>query len=65
MTDRAFTIALWAVLLAAIVSFDAAAHVSRSIPGASRAVGFVLRPIPGRIVVGLAWMWLGWHVFAR
>ena len=66
MTDRSITIAVWITLAVSLVAFEAVARTSSGrIPTASRVVGLALRPILGRLVIALGWMWLGWHVFAR
>jgi Family of unknown function (DUF6186) len=66
VTSREITIAIWIVIAAAAVVLEVLAHVSRRLidhPGA--VARLATRPALGRVVISLAWMWLGWHVFAR
>lgn len=35
------------------------------VPTAGQFVGFLMRPKAGRVTVLAAWLWLGWHFFAR
>jgi hypothetical protein len=66
MTSREITIALWIAIAAAAVGVEVAAYASRRLIAPASAVArLATRPVAGRIVVSLAWMWLGWHVFAR
>ncbi len=66
MTGRHATLIVWAVLGAAVVVTQATAVLWR---GRVPRLGMLVRratagPV-GRILFVLAWMWLGWHAFAR
>jgi hypothetical protein len=65
MSDRAVTIGIWIALGALVALTQAVALISRRLPGAGEALRRLLRLPGARPVVALAWMWLGWHVFAR
>lgn len=66
MTSREITVALWVVIAATAVGLEILAHARRRfIAPAGAVVRLAIRPAVGRVVVSLAWMWLGWHVFAR
>jgi hypothetical protein len=65
MSDRAVTIAVWIALLALVAALEVVATLTRRLPGAGEAVGRLFGLPGARLVVALAWMWLGWHVFAR
>ena len=66
MTDRSLTITAWVAIAAAMSALEVAARMSSGrIPTATRAISVALHPVVGRLAIGLAWMWLGWHVFAR
>jgi len=66
MIGRHATLVVWAVLGAVLAACQIAAVLSR---GRRPGLGTLLRRVTagatGRIVVVLAWMWLGWHTFAR
>ncbi len=57
---------VWAVLLGALVGAEVVAlrWPSRWI-GLGRLVGIVAHPVAVRVLLLLAWAWLGWHLFAR
>ncbi len=57
---------MWGVLGAVLVGYQVVALASRgSVPGVGAVVRrLIARPL-GRAVFVLAWMWLGWHAFAR
>ncbi|MGB9113263.1 MAG: DUF6186 family protein [Acidimicrobiales bacterium] len=66
MTSREITVALWVVIAAGAVFLEVLSYASRRfIAPAGTVARLATRPVIGRIVVSLAWMWLGWHVFAR
>ncbi|HXX89747.1 MAG TPA: DUF6186 family protein [Acidimicrobiales bacterium] len=66
MTWRALTFLVWGALLVAILACETAAWASRGrLPRLGDVLARVMAPRGGRIVVILAWMWLGWHAFAR
>jgi hypothetical protein len=66
MSDHALTIVAWIAIAAMFAGLEIVALSSRrrlaGIGGALRSIGGA--PV-GRLVLALAWMWLGWHVFAR
>jgi phosphotransferase system glucose/maltose/N-acetylglucosamine-specific IIC component len=62
---RAVTLAGYAVLLATAVAIEAAACRDRG-PARFAAVIGALTAHPGtRLLLLAAWLWLGWHLFAR
>jgi Family of unknown function (DUF6186) len=66
MTSREITIAIWIVIAAAAVGLEVLARSTHRFVAPSGAVArLATGPVLGRVVVSLAWMWLGWHVFAR
>jgi hypothetical protein len=66
MIDRHTTLLVWVVLGASVVACQLAAMASRGrFPGLGAAVGSVAATKVGRVLVMVAWMWLGWHAFAR
>lgn len=66
MIGRHTTFAVWALLGAALGACQIAAAMShRRLPGLGTLVQRVTTSVTGRIVFLLAWMWLGWHAFAR
>jgi hypothetical protein len=64
--DRHVTLVVWAALGAVVVVGQLAAVLSR---GRLRGVGSAVARLAGfrfgRYLLVLAWMWLGWHAFAR
>ena len=66
MTVRQATLAVWAALGAALAVLQVVSLVSRgSFPGLGALVDRVTRRRAGQVVFVVAWMWLGWHAFAR
>ncbi len=66
MIDRHTTLLVWAVLGVTVVVGQIVALYSRGgVPGLGTVVARVTRYQVGRCVLVLAWMWLGWHAFAR
>ena len=66
MTSREITIAIWIAIAALVVGFEVLAWTKRRLIAPVAAVArLAVRPVVGRVVVSLGWMWLGWHVFAR
>jgi hypothetical protein len=66
MIGRTATLIVWAVLAAVVVAGQIVASMSqRGFPGLGTIVKEVTYGRVGRIVLVLAWMWLGWHAFAR
>jgi hypothetical protein len=66
MIARHGTLVVWAVLGALVVGAEIVAALSRGrFPGLGALVKRVTVSPVGRGVFVLAWMWLGWHAFAR
>ncbi|HUY23395.1 MAG TPA: DUF6186 family protein [Acidimicrobiales bacterium] len=66
MTGRQATLLVWAVLAAVVLVFQLAAVMSGGRrPGLGTMVRWLTAGRVGRCVAVLAWMWLGWHAFAR
>jgi hypothetical protein len=64
--DRHVTLIVWAVLGLSLVVGQLAASTSHGrLPGLGRFVRLVIANRTGRYLLVLAWMWLGWHAFAR
>jgi hypothetical protein len=64
--DRHVTLVVWAALGLALVAVQLAASVSKGrFPGLGALVVRGRRNPVGRVILLLAWMWLGWHAFAR
>jgi Family of unknown function (DUF6186) len=57
---------VWAVLFAALIGWQVVALCwpARWV-GLGRVVGLVMQHVAVRVVLLLAWAWLGWHLFAR
>lgn len=66
MIGRHTTLLVWALLGVAVVVCQLAAVFSRGhLPGVGRLVRMVTTRRAARWLFVLAWMWLGWHAFAR
>lgn len=66
MIDRHVTLIVWAVLGSSLVVGQFASWTSHGrLPGLGRFVRRVIANRAGRYLLVLAWMWLGWHAFAR
>lgn len=63
--SRTVTLAGFAVLAAAIVTYQLLGLVRRRTPTLGQAVGKLLGNRYGRPVLLAAWVWLGWHLFVR
>ena len=66
MSGRDGILVVWGLLGAVVVTAQTAAVLSKGrLPG----IGSVVRRLTygpvGRSLFVLAWMWLGWHAFAR
>ncbi|HXQ60628.1 MAG TPA: DUF6186 family protein [Acidimicrobiales bacterium] len=66
MSGRHAILVVWGLLGAGVVLAQTAALVSKGrFPGLGTVVRrLTYRPV-GRSLLVLAWMWLGWHAFAR
>lgn len=63
---RMVVLTVWAVLAAAVVICVALGVGSgRVLPTFGALVDRVTCRWPGRVLLVLGWMWLGWHFFAR
>lgn len=59
-------IALWVVAACALVVCEVASRrLDHGWPTATQLLGSARGHLVGRLVLILAWLWLGWHVFAR
>ena len=59
-------LALWVVVAVAIVACEATARLAgRGWPSAAQLLRTARAHLAGRLVLVVAWLWLGWHVFAR
>jgi hypothetical protein len=57
---------LWLVAASSLGACELAGRtMGRGWPTAAELFGRVRRPVAGRILLVAAWLWLGWHVFAR
>jgi hypothetical protein len=65
MNWRAITYLVWGFVLAGFVLIELAARRARFASPLSDVVGALTSRTSLRLVVVLAWMWLGWHAFAR
>jgi hypothetical protein len=64
--DRHVTLVVWGALGVAVVVTQLAAAVSGGrVPGIGALVQRAGSNRVGRLGLVLAWMWLGWHAFAR
>jgi hypothetical protein len=61
------TTTLWgyAVLAAAAVAYQAAGLLLHRTPTLGQALQAAKRLPAGRLVLVVAWLWLGWHTFVR
>jgi hypothetical protein len=63
---RHVTLVVWGVLGLLVVACQVTAAISgRRLPGLGSLVVTAMSNLPGRYILLLAWMWLGWHAFAR
>ncbi|HLN44049.1 MAG TPA: DUF6186 family protein [Acidimicrobiales bacterium] len=66
MIDRHITLIVWGVLGATVVLGQILAVAGKGgLPGLGALVGWVTWSRVGRYLLVVAWMWLGWHAFAR
>jgi Family of unknown function (DUF6186) len=66
MIARHGTLVVWATLCACVVVCVIVAALSKGrLPGLGPLVRKITVSPVGRGVLVLAWMWLGWHAFAR
>ena len=66
MIGRHVTLLVWGVLGLLVVACQVTAAISEGrFPGLGSLVVRTTSTRVGRYVLVLAWMWLGWHAFAR
>lgn len=66
MSSYALGILGYCIVLAAIVGLIAASHRRDSrIATGSQVIASIRRTRIGRILLALAWAWVGWHLFVR
>ncbi|MDP9386659.1 MAG: DUF6186 family protein [Actinomycetota bacterium] len=62
---RLVTLGGYAVVAAGALGLELVARRSGRFPTFAEAVAVILRRLPLRVMVALAWLWLGWHLFVR
>jgi hypothetical protein len=62
--NRALTIAGYLVLAVSIVAYELRSR-RRGTATFGDALRLLVRARAGRMLVLVAWLWLGWHLFAR
>jgi hypothetical protein len=66
VTSRTVTVLGWVVLAAAAVALEVRARLSSGrLAGIADVFDRVIGSPAGRAVLLVAWLWTGWHVFAR
>jgi len=66
VSERYLSLAVWGVLAAAVVAAQlVAVWRPGRFPGLGAAMDRLTAPRGGQLLCVLAWMWLGWHAFAR
>jgi preprotein translocase subunit SecF len=66
VSEREWTLAVWALLGALVVMGVAVTVLFRGrFAGPASLVHRITAVRGGRVVLVAAWMWLGWHAFAR
>ena len=66
MTDREWTLLVWALLGLVVVTCLVVSAMSKGrFPGPGALVRRIATPRAGRALLVLGWMWLGWHLIAR
>lgn len=62
---RLVTLGGYAVIAATALGLELVARRSGRFPTFGQALAVILRRLPLRVMVALAWLWLGWHLFVR
>jgi hypothetical protein len=62
---RTLTLAGYALLAAAALTYEVAGHLRRRTPTLAQAVLVLTRRPAPRVLVLTGWLWLGWHLFVR
>lgn len=66
MIYRVITIVGFAVVIGVLFALEfLGRRKTSSIPTLGEFLGYAMRPRAGRLLILLAWLWLGWHFFAR
>jgi Family of unknown function (DUF6186) len=66
MSSRQWTLVVWGVLGLVVLAGLVVAGVSRGrFPGPDALARRITATRSGRVALVVAWMWLGWHLFAR
>jgi hypothetical protein len=66
VTTREVTLLVWGVLATAVIGVEIAAVLTKGrVPEFGALLHRLTVPRLGWTVTVLAWMWLGWHAFAR
>jgi hypothetical protein len=66
MIYRVITVIGFAIVVAGLFALEYIARRKRSsIPTLGEFLGYAMRPRAGRLLILLAWLWLGWHFFSR
>jgi hypothetical protein len=66
MVTRVITIIGFALVISGLFTLEFLARRKDSrIPTMGEWLGYLMRSRAGRVLVLLAWLWLGWHYFAR
>jgi hypothetical protein len=63
--NRTVTLAGYAIILVGLVAMQMVAVRTHRVPTLVEALRTWTRRAPGRVLVIAAWLWLGWHLFAR
>jgi len=66
MVTRVITIVGFAIVILALFVLEyLGRRKDNRIPTLGEWLGFIMRPWPGRFLILLGWLWLGWHYFSR
>ncbi len=59
-------LALWLVALGALIACEVGSRwLDHGWPNAAQLISVLRSHLAGRSLLVFAWLWLGWHVFAR
>jgi len=62
---RAVVLTLWVLVVLVVVACEVAARRDPRVGGTADLLRAVNRHVVGRAALLVAWMWVGWHFFAR
>jgi Family of unknown function (DUF6186) len=66
MITRVITIIGFVCVISGLFTLEfLARRKTTRIPTIGEWLGYIMRSRAGRVLVLLAWLWLGWHYFAR